>query len=210
MSMDLLEQAGFPDGLSEVTIAFDITDAEGNVVYAEGEKIPLKLFYMPVTRFYYPSPKEIGEAMAADLARAGINATLELAGDWATYLGLRREGQLPGLYMLGWGGDNGDPDNFHNYFFGGLSSADEVKEPDAREGWYANQEVATLLYEAAITPDQAAREAIYMQVEQLLHDDVARLWVAHNNTPLLFSSKISGYVPQPVGADYFEGTVIAE
>lgn len=210
LSRDLLAQAGFEDGLSELTIAFDITDAEGNVVYAEGEKIPLKLFYMPVTRFYYPSPKEIGEAMAADLAVAGINATLELAGDWPTYLGLRREGQLTGLYMLGWGGDNGDPDNFLNYFFGGLSSMDGVKEPDPREGWYANQEVATLLYEAAITPDQAAREELYMQVEELLHEDVARLWVAHNNTPLLFSSKISGYVPQPVGADYFEGTVIAD
>ncbi len=210
LARDLLEQAGFPDGLSELTIAFDVLDSEGNVLYEEGEKIPLKLFYMPVTRFYYPSPKEIGEAMAADLAGAGINATLELAGDWPTYLGLRRNGALPGLYMLGWGGDNGDPDNFLNYFFGGLSTADGVKEPDAREGWYANQEVATLLYEAAITPDQSVREAIYMQVEQLLHDDVARLWIAHNNTPLLFSNKISGYVPQPVGADYFEGTVIAD
>jgi len=179
-------------------------------VHKAGDKIPLKLFYMPVTRFYYPSPKEIGEAMAADLAKAGINAQLELAGDWPTYLGLRRNGLLVGLYMLGWGGDNGDPDNFHNYFFGGLSSADDVKEPDPREGYYANQEVATLLYKAATNPNQPEREQIYKQVEQLLHDDVARLWVVHNNTPLLFSKKISGYVPQPVGADYYEGTVIAK
>jgi peptide/nickel transport system substrate-binding protein len=84
-----------------------------------------------------------------------------------------------------------------------------VKEPDAREGFYANQEVAKLLYQAAINPDQAEREAIYQQVEQLLHDNVARLWIAHNNTPLLFSNKVSGYVPQPVGADYYEGTVVA-
>lgn len=210
LSKDLLTQAGFPDGLSEVTIAFDLKDSEGNVVYTEGQKIPLKLFYMPVTRFYYPSPKEIGEAMAADLAKAGINATLELAGDWPTYLGLRRNGLLPGFYMLGWGGDNGDPDNFHNYFFGGLPSVDAVKQPDPREGWYANQEVATLLYKAATNPNQAEREAMYKTVEELLHNDVARLWIAHNNTPLLFSSKISGYIPQPVGADYFEGTVIED
>ena len=210
LSKQLLADAGFPDGLSEVTVAADVTDAEGTVVYAAGDKIPLTLYYMPVTRFYYPSPQEIGEAMAANLAAAGLNATLELAGDWPTYLGLRREGRLLGLYMLGWGGDNGDPDNFHNYFFGGLSSADEVKEADPREGFYANQEVASMLYQAAINPNQAEREALYMEVEQILHDDVARLWVAHNNTPLLFSSKISGYVPQPVGADYFEGTVIAE
>jgi peptide/nickel transport system substrate-binding protein len=210
MSQQLLADAGFPDGLSEVTIAEDIQDAEGNVVYAAGDKIPLKLYYMPVTRFYYPSPKEIGEAMAADLAKAGINAQLELAGDWPTYLGLRRDGQLVGLYMLGWGGDNGDPDNFLNYFFGGLSSADEVKEPDEREGFYANQEVASLLYQAATNPNQDERRPIYEQVEQLLHDDVARLWVVHNNTPLLFSTKVSGYVPQPVGADYYEFTVVEQ
>lgn len=209
LSKSLLAEAGFPDGLSEVTVSEDIPDAEGNVVYAAGEKMPLKLYYMPATRFYYPSPKEISEAMAADLANAGFNVTLELAGDWATYLGLRREGLLAGLYMLGWGGDNGDPDNFHNYFFGGLSTPDQVKEPDGREGWYANQEVAEMLYQAAISPDQAEREAIYKQVEVLLHDDVARLWVAHNNTPLLFSEKVSGYVAQPVGADYYEGVELA-
>jgi peptide/nickel transport system substrate-binding protein len=203
-----LADAGFPDGLSEVTIAEDVVDAEGTVLYAAGDKIPLTLLYMPVTRFYYPSPEEIGTAMAADLANAGIVANLELAGDWSTYLGLRRNGHLMGLYMLGWGGDNGDPDNFLNFFFGGLSSADEVKEADAREGWYANQEVASLLYEAAVNPDQAERQAIYEQVEQLLYDDVARIWIAHNNTPLVFSSTVSGYVPQPVGADYFEGVVI--
>lgn len=210
VSKQLLAEAGFPDGLSEVTIAEDIQDAEGNVVYKAGDKIPLKFYYMPVTRFYYPSPKEIGEAMAADLAKAGINAQLELAGDWPTYLGLRRTGLLVGLYMLGWGGDNGDPDNFHNYFFGGLSSADEVKEPDQREGWYANQEVATLCYQAAVNPDPAEREKTYKQIEVLLHDDVARIWVDHYNTPLLFSKKISGYVPQPVGADYYEWTVIEQ
>ena len=210
LSKSLLSEAGFPDGLSEVTIAEDIKDADGNVVYSAGDKIPLTLYYMPVTRFYYPSPKEIGEAMAADLAKAGFNVTLELAGDWPTYLGLRREGRLVGLYMLGWGGDNGDPDNFLNYFFGGLSSADEVKEPDEREGWYANQEAATLLYQAAVNPNQSEREAIYKQVEQILHDDVARLWIAHNNTPLLFSKKVSGYVAQPVGADYYEGVVLEQ
>jgi len=214
LSKQLLAEAGFPDGLSEVTIAEDVLDAEGNVLYAAGDKIPLRLYYMPVTRFYYPSPKEIGEAMAADLAKAGINAELYLEGDWPTYLGARRGGTLVGLYQLGWGGDNGDPDNFLGYFFGfgGDDKVGEpgewVKAPDAREGFYANQEVAEILYEASVTPDQATREEMYKQVEQLLHDDIARLWVAHNNTPLIFSSKVSGYIPQPVGADYFEFVVI--
>jgi peptide/nickel transport system substrate-binding protein len=223
LSKQLLADAGFPDGLSEVTIAEDITDAEGNVTYAAGDKIPLTLYYMPVSRFYYPSPKEIGEAMAADLANAGMNATLELAGDWSTYLGLRREGQLVGLYQLGWGGDNGDPDNFQNYFFG-FGGADKVdadgvaiddpaawvKAPERREGWYANTEIAYLLYQASILPDQASRQVIYEQVEQLMHDDITRLWIDHYNTPLIFSSAVSGYIPQPVGADYYEFVELAK
>jgi peptide/nickel transport system substrate-binding protein len=203
LSRQLLTEAGFPDGLSEVTIAEDILDADGNAVYTAGQKIPLRLYYMPVTRFYYPSPKEIGEAMAAELAGAGINVELYLEGDWPTYLGARSSGLLVGLYMLGWGGDNGDPDNFTGYFFGGGA------EPIQREGWYQNAELAELLYTALTTPDQAAREEMYKQAEQIMHDDVTRLWVAHNNTPLIFSAKVSGYQAQPVGADYYEGVVVA-
>ena len=218
LAQQYLADAGFPDGINEVTVAEDVLDAEGNVVHAAGDKLPLTLYYMPVTRFYYPSPKEIGEAMAADLARAGINAQLELAGDWATYLGLRRDGQLMGLYQLGWGGDNGDPDNFHGYFFGfgsddrtpDVSPDGWTKSPDAREGWYANTEVAYLAYLASINPVQAEREEMYMQIEQILHDDMARLWIAHNNTPLIFSQNVSGYVAQPVGADYYEFVVLEE
>jgi peptide/nickel transport system substrate-binding protein len=209
LSKQLLADAGFPDGLSEVTVAEDMVDAEGNVVFQAGEKMPLRLYYMPVTRFYYPSPKEIGEAMAADLANAGINVELYLEGDWPTYLGARRNGLLAGLYQLGWGGDNGDPDNFLGYFFGGLPSADAVQEPIQREGWYQNQELAQLLYEALVTPDQELRQPMYEQAEVLLHDDIARLWIAHNNTPLIFSTKVDGYVPQPVGADLFEGVTLS-
>ena len=210
MSKQLLAEAGFPDGLSEVTIAEDITDANGNVTYKAGDKIPLRFYYMPVTRFYCPSPKEQGEAMAADLNKAGLNVTMETAGDWPTYLGMRREGQLVGLYMLGWGGDNGDPDNFTGYFFGGLSAAGQKQEPIRREGWYQNQAVADLCYTALVTPSQDKREPLYKQAEQLLHDDVARVWIGHSATPLIFAKNISGYVAQPVGADYFEFVVIEQ
>lgn len=202
-SKALLAEAGFPDGLSEVTIAEDIADADGNVVFKAGDKMPLRFYYMPVTRFYYPSPKEIGEAMAADLANAGINVELYLEGDWPAYLGSRREGKLAGLYMLGWGGDNGDPDNFLGYFWGGGA------EPIAREGWYQNPAVAEMLGEAASTPGQEAREPMYKEAEQLLHDDIARVYIAHNATPIILLATVSGYQPQAVDADNYVNVEIA-
>jgi len=198
MAKDLLAEAGFPDGISELTIAEDILDVDGNLLYAAGDKIPFRLYYMPVTRFYYPSPEEIGTAMAANLNAAGIQAELYLEGDWPTYLAARSDGLLLGLYMLGWGGDNGDPDNFLAYFF----AAGE--EPKAKEGWYQNADLAVLLQEAAVVADREARQAMYEEAEQMLFDDVARVWIAHNNTPLIFSADVDGYIAQPVGADYFE------
>jgi peptide/nickel transport system substrate-binding protein len=204
LSKQLLADAGFPDGLSEVTIAEDVLDADGNVLFAAGDKIPLRLYYMPVTRFYYPSPKEIGEAMAADLAKAGINVELYLEGDWATYLGARRNGTLVGLYQLGWGGDNGDPDNFICYFFC------TGTEPIQREGWYMNPALVELLLKAQTTIGQENRDPMYREAEQMLHDDVARLWVDHYNTPLIFSKMVTGYIPQPVGADYYEFVELAK
>jgi peptide/nickel transport system substrate-binding protein len=182
---ELLKEAGFEDGLSEVTME-------------DGTKMPLTLYYMPVVRFYYPDPEGIAQAMSAQLAAVGINAKLELAGDWPTYLDKRRNGELYGLYQLGWGGDNGDPDNFLCYFFCG------TEEPKASEGWYQNPELAELLAKARSITDQAEREKMYQQAEKMLMDDATRIWIAHNKTPLIFRKEVSGYIPNAVGTDLYK------
>jgi peptide/nickel transport system substrate-binding protein len=46
----------------------------------------------------------------------GIDADI-VTMDWATYLAKTRDGEQD-MYMLGWTGDNGDPDNFLYWFFG--------------------------------------------------------------------------------------------
>ncbi|MFN2203172.1 MAG: ABC transporter substrate-binding protein [Caldilineaceae bacterium] len=180
-----LAEAGFPDGLSEVTLE-------------DGTKIPLTLYYMPVVRFYYPDPEGIAEAMAAQLAAVGINVNLELAGDWPTYLDMRSNGELTGLYQLGWGGDNGDPDNFLCYFFCGTT------EPKASEGWFQYPELDALLTEARSVSDQAERQSMYEEAEQMLYDDIGRIWIAHNRTPLIFRNSVSGYIPNAVSTDLYK------
>jgi ABC-type transport system substrate-binding protein len=106
--------------------------------------------------------------------------------------------------MLGWGGDNGDPDNFLGYFWGSGT------EPIQREGWYQNAEVAELLQTAASTAGQENREPLYMQAEQMLHDDIARVYIAHNATPIILLASVSGYQTQAVDADNYENIEIAE
>jgi peptide/nickel transport system substrate-binding protein len=179
-SRDLLKEAGFPQGLKEVT-------------WDDGRKEPLQFWYMPVSRPYFPNPKEIAEAIAADLAKAGITVQLQTT-DWTVYLDKRKNGQLP-LYMLGWTGDNGDPDNFVCYFF--------CSPGASREGFYTNQQLTDLLLQAQKLTDQAKRAELYRKAEQMIHDDAARLFIANNQPPLPFQKKVKGYVANPTNTEYF-------
>ena len=177
---DLLKDAGFPQGLKDIT-------------WEDGRKEALQFWYMPVSRPYYPNPKEIAEAMAADLAKAGITVQLQ-STDWAVYLDKRKNGQLP-LYMLGWTGDNGDPDNFVCYFF--------CNPGASREGFYANPSLGELLLQAQKMTNQAKRAELYRKAEQMIHDDAARIFIANNQPPLAFLKKVKGYVANPTSSEYF-------
>jgi peptide/nickel transport system substrate-binding protein len=97
--------------------------------------------------------------------------------------------------MLGWTGDNGDPDNFVCYFF---------CEPGAStEGFYSNQKLADLLLEAQKLTDQKKRAALYRQAEAMINEDVARIFIANNQPPLPFSKKVKGYVPNPTNSEFY-------
>ena len=179
-AQELLKQAGHANGLSEIT-------------WDDGKKEPLVFWYMSRSRPYFPNPKEIGEAIAADLAKVGIKAGLQTA-EWAVYLDKRKNGQLP-LYMLGWTGDNGDPDNFLCFFF--------CSPGASREGFYANQPLADTLLRAQALTSQSERASLYRRAEQMLFDDAGRLFVANNEPPLAFAKKVKGYVPSPLDDERF-------
>jgi peptide/nickel transport system substrate-binding protein len=176
----LLKDAGFGQGLKEIT-------------WEDGKREPLQFWYMPVSRPYFPNPKEIAEAIAADLAKSGITVQLQTT-DWTVYLDKRKNGQLP-LYMLGWTGDNGDPDNFVCYFF--------CSPGASREGFYANQPLTDILLEAQKLTDQKKRAELYRKAEQMIHDDVARIFIANNQPPLPFRKNVKGYVPNPTNSEFF-------
>lgn len=193
---ELLAQAGYPDGISEVNV-LGVDDA-GNVTDEVVETIPLRLYWMPVQRPYNPAGESIGIATQGYLAEIGIQSELASAGDWSAYLAARRDGQLLGIYQLGWTGDNGDPDNFLGYFFTG------VDKPKLSEGYYQNEEVAAKLGRARIITDAAERDALYKEVEAMMAATADRIYIAHSQVPLAFSSRVSGYVANPLGVELFK------
>ena len=163
LAKELLAKAGLPDGFE--------TD----------------FWYIPVIRGYFPDSKAIGEAIAADLAKVGIKVNLQTE-DWGAYLEDRNAGKFP-MWMLGWGSDNGDPDNYLGWHF-----SHAIGEPRA-EDCYGNDQVAQLLLDGRKEPDPAKREVIYQQAEKLIHDDVARISVVWVKGVIAFRSEVKGYVP---------------
>ncbi len=163
LARELLAEAGLPDGFE--------TD----------------FWYIPVQRGYFPDSKAIAEAIAADLANVGITVNLQTE-DWGAYLEDRNIGRFP-MWMLGWGSDNGDPDNYLGYHF--AHAPGEPKEEDC----YDSPELAELLIQGRTIADPDEREQIYMQAEQIIHDDVARIPVVWATTPVVFRSTVKGYEP---------------
>jgi len=163
LAKQLLAQAGLPDGFE--------TD----------------FWYIPVIRGYFPDSKAIGEAIAVDLAKVGIKVNLQTE-DWGAYLDDRNQGKFP-MWMLGWGSDNGDPDNYIGFHF-----AHPVGEPKA-EDCYNNDKLAQLIIDGRIEADTAKREKIYQEAEAIMHQDVARIPVVWTTGTTIFRNEVKGYTP---------------
>ncbi|MEZ4636605.1 MAG: ABC transporter substrate-binding protein [Caldilineaceae bacterium] len=158
-------------------------------------------WYIPVIRGYFPDSKAIGEAIAADLARVGITANLQTE-DWGAYLDDRNQGEFP-MWMLGWGSDNGDPDNYIGYHFS--TPVGEPKDEDC----YDNPELAQLLIDGRTEADPEVRRGIYMRAEEIVHEDVARIPVVWATTPTNLRVEVKGYTPV-VFRDWYEYMWIEE
>jgi peptide/nickel transport system substrate-binding protein len=150
------------------------------------------------SRPYFPVPTEIAEAIQNDLAAVGITAEL-FTEDWGTYLQDAEAGKAP-MIMLGWTGDNGDPDNFLNVLYGQrvctVGSAGNY-------GFKKNQEIQDLLDAALMTYDQAERARLYKQVNALLVEQCSHVYIAHADQNLAFLKSVKGYIIHPTSRKFF-------
>jgi len=164
----------------------------------------IDFWYMPVSRPYYPDPKAVAQAIAADLAKVGITANLKTE-DWGQYKVDARDGKFA-MWMLGWTGDNGDPDNFLFTFFG---DAPPGSGASTKCCGYFNKDLNDLLAKAVALSDVKSREPLYKQAATLIAADFPRVPIAHTTVPLIFSKKVSGYVTNPVGTEFFKTVKLA-
>jgi peptide/nickel transport system substrate-binding protein len=171
---ELLTEAGYPNG-------FNTT-----------------LWIGDASRPYMFDPSKIAQAIQSYLADVNIHVTINMV-EWQTYLKDTQAGKHP-MCLLGWTGDNGDPDNFMNVLYGSnqctLGTAGNV-------AFYNNTQVQDLLSSALQTYDTTQRANLYKEAQVIIHDDAPFVYVAHANQNLVFTTNVNGFVLNPTARYFF-------
>ncbi|TKJ42914.1 ABC transporter substrate-binding protein, partial [Candidatus Aerophobetes bacterium Ae_b3a] len=170
----LLAEAGYPDG-------FEVT-----------------LYVMPVSRPYMFDPPKIGEAIQSYLAAVGITVKFYQV-DWGTYLQETEAGNHQ-MCLLGWTGDNGDPDNFMNVLYGANKCSIGAA---GNYGFYNDEGAQFLLSEALQTYDVEKRAQYYRIFQQMVHEAAPWVYLAHSNQNVVFRKNVEGYALHPTSRKFF-------
>jgi peptide/nickel transport system substrate-binding protein len=157
------------------------------------------LSYSTAPRPYLPEPQRVAETIQAELAQAGIQITLQPA-EWGVFLDKIKHGQHD-MCLIGWTGDNGDPDNF---FYPLLDQDSARKDGNAQNySFWRDPAFHTLMLAGQATVDDAKRKPIYMQANAMVHDQVPAVSLVHTTVPLVMKSSIEGFVPSPNTSYHF-------
>lgn len=171
---ELLAQAGYPNGFE------------------------MELWAMPVARPYNPDARKIAEIMQAQLLKVGIKAEI-VSYEWGTYLDKTDMGEHQSA-MLGWTGDNGDPDNF----LWVLLSAPAAELPAGNIALWKNAEFTDLAAKAKITTDQAEREKLYREAQVVFHEEAPWVPIAHSVVTVPAQDYVKDFVLYPTGKRVFK------
>ena len=135
--------------------------------------------------------------MQAQLKEVGITAEI-VSYEWGTYL----EGTDNGKHqaaLLGWTGDNGDPDNF---LFVLLSTA-AAEVPAGNIAFWKNKEFNDLIVAAKETFDRDRRTELYEEAQEIFHEEAPWVPVAHSVVSEPMQKFVMDFKLSPVGKRVF-------
>ena len=182
---------------------YDPEAAKAALETAGVKDLKMKLWAMPVSRPYMLNARRAAELMQADFAKIGV--TVEIVSyEWAEYLEKSKAKDRDGAVILGWTGDNGDPDNFLDTLLGCNAVGG-----NNRAQW-CNEEFDKLVKAAKVTADVAERTKLYEQAQVVFKKEAPWATLDHSLVFVPMSKKVSDFVQDPLGYHRFDGVDIAE
>ena len=187
----IVDDAYDPEGAKAMLAAEGVTD------------LSMKIWAMPVQRPYNPNARRMAELMQEDFAKIGV--TVEIVSyEWGEYLDRSKAVDRDGAVLLGWTGDNGDPDNFLAVLLG----CDGVTRSN-RAQW-CHQPFDDVVQKAKTVSDPAERTALYEQAQVIFKEQAPWATIAHSVVFMATRPEVTGYKVHPLGGHIFYGVDIAE
>jgi len=177
---------------------YDPDKAKQMLKDAGAANLKTELWYMPIPRPYMPDAKSMAQVMQQNLEKVGVSAKL-VTYEWGTYLVKTGKGEHP-MCLLGWTGDNGDPDNFLNVL---LNSSSATPENALNVAYYKNPEVDKLMEQGQTTVDDNERQKAYYQAQEIMHEDAPWVPIAYVTPPLAAQDTVEGLDPNPTSSEPF-------
>ncbi len=157
------------------------------------------LSYSTAPRPYLPEPQRVAETIQANLAQVGITATLQ-PYEWGVFLDRIKHG-LHEMCLIGWTGDNGDPDNF---FYPLLDQNSAHKDGTAQNySFWRDPAFHKLMLAGQATVEDAKRKPVYQQANAMVHDQAPAVPLVHTTVPIVLKSSLKGFVPSPNTSYHF-------
>jgi dipeptide transport system substrate-binding protein len=170
----LLAEAGYPNGFE------------------------MKIWAMPVQRPYNPNARRMAEVIQADWAKIGVKAEI-VSYEWGEYLKRSKDENRDGAVLLGWTGDNGDPDNFLAVLLGcdGVGGSNRAQ--------WCHQPFEDLIQKAKVVADPAERTRLYEQAQLVFKEQAPWATIAHSVVFEPQSKNVVNYKIDPLGGHIFYG-----
>jgi dipeptide transport system substrate-binding protein len=162
------------------------------------------LWAMPVQRPYNPNAKRIAELMQADLAKIGVKAEIKTF-EWGEYRKRMQAGEHQ-MGMLGWTGDNGDPDNFLHTLLG----CDSAKSNGSNVAKFCFQPFEDLVVKAKTVSKQEERIALYSKAQEVFKQQLPWFTIAHAVQLKPVRKEVIDFKLSPFGRHSFYGVDIKE
>ncbi|TWG94874.1 dipeptide transport system substrate-binding protein [Mesorhizobium sp. J18] len=165
--------------------------------------LSMKVWAMPVSRPYMLNARRAAELIQSDFAKIGVNVEI-VTYEWAEYLERSSAKDRDGAVLLGWTGDNGDPDNFLHTLLG----CDAVGGNN-RAQW-CNEEFNKLVTDAKRTTDQAERTRLYEEAQVVFKREAPWATIDHSLSVVPMRKEVEGFVQSPLGDFAFDGVDLVE
>ena len=175
----LLEEAGFADGFTT------------------------QLWAVPVARPYMPNGRRAAEIIQADWAEIGVQAEI-VTYEWAEYIERARNGEAE-VGMFGGIYDFPDPSQIPNNY---LSCGSEGAPAPSNIGRWCDDAFNAVMTQAGSITDQDERTALYLEAQQIVHDQVPVVVLGGADQITAVSTSVEGYVPAIFGTSRLSGVTV--